>query len=62
MNNHVNESSRRDLPTNMVVDRFILKNNQITVSSRFIFIPNIDVGLPKTGVIFYCVSKTGGYF
>ena len=52
------ESSRRDLLIDMVVDRFIFKNNQITPSHCFTFVPKTGVGLPKKGVIFYCVSLT----
>jgi len=48
------ESSRRDLFIGMVVDRFIFKNNQITLSPCFTFIPKNSVGLPKIGVGFYC--------
>ena len=43
------ESSGPDLFINMVVDRFIFKNNQITLSPSFSFIPVTDVGLPETG-------------
>jgi len=49
------ESSRRDLFIDMVVDRFISKNNQITLSSRFTFIHKTGVVLPKTDVIFCCI-------
>jgi len=48
--------SRRELSINMVIDRFIFKNSQITVFSCFTFIPKTDMGLPKTGIIFYCVK------
>jgi len=44
------ESSQRDLFIDMVVDRFIFKNNQITVYPCFIFIP-------KTELSFYCVKQ-----
>ena len=47
------ESSRRDLFIDMVVRRFIFKNNRITLSDSFTFIPETGVGLPKTGVSFY---------
>jgi len=41
----------------MVVDSFIFKNYQITLSSRFISIPNSSLGQPKTGdFFFYCVA------
>jgi len=40
----------------MVVDRFIFKNNQITLSPCFTFIPKIRTGLPKTGFSFYCAE------
>jgi len=43
------ESSRRDLFIDMVVHRFIFKNNQITLSLCFEVIPKTGVGLPKTG-------------
>jgi len=46
------ESSRRDLFIDMVVRKFTLKNNQITLSPCFTFIPKIRVGL--IGVSFYC--------
>ena len=36
-------------------DRFISKNNQITLFPCFTFIPKTGVGLPKTRVSFYCV-------
>jgi len=54
------ESSRRDLFIDMVVDRLFFKNNQITLSPCFsgtfmyTYIPKSGVGLPKTGVRFYC--------
>ena len=38
----------------MFVDRFILKNNQITISPCFSFIPKTGVGLPQKEVSFYC--------
>jgi len=49
--------SRRDLSINMVIDRFILKNNQITYLFTklficFTFIPKTGIGLSKTGIIF----------
>jgi len=50
------ESSQRDLFIDMVVDRFIFKNNQITLSPSFTFI-SFDVESPKTGVRFYCEKK-----
>jgi len=46
------ESSRRDLFINMVVHRFIFKNNQLTVYPSFTFIPETSEGLPPTGVSF----------
>jgi len=49
------ESSRRDLFINMVVDRFIFKNNQMTLSPCFTFIPKTGMGLPKSGISFYWV-------
>jgi len=59
MNNHMNgeESSRRDLFIDMVVDMFIFKNNEITLSPCFTFIPKIGVGLRKTGVSFHCAGR-----
>jgi len=51
------ESSRRDLFIDMVVDRFIFKNNQITLSPCFTFTPKTRTGLPETGVSFYCVAS-----
>jgi len=47
------ESSRRDLFIDMVFDRFIINNNQITLFPCFAFIPKTGVGLPKTRVRFY---------
>jgi len=47
------ESSRRDLLIDMVVDRFILKNNEITLSPCFSFLPETGVGLPKAGLSFH---------
>jgi len=49
-------SSRRDLFIDVIVDRFILKNNLITLSSCFTFIPKTGVGLHETGISFYCVQ------
>jgi len=46
------ESSRQDLLIDMVVGRFIVKNNQIALSPRFTFKPKTGKGLPKTGVGF----------
>jgi len=45
-------SSRRDLSIDMVFDRFISKNNQITLSPCLIFIPKTGVGLPQAEVRF----------
>jgi len=53
------ETSQGDLFINMVVDRFIFKNNQSTLSC-FTFIPRTSVGLPKTGVSFCCVGAKIG--
>jgi len=47
------ESSRQDLFIDMVVDRFIFKNNQITVSPSLTSIPETGEGLPKTEGSFY---------
>ena len=49
------ESSRRDLSITMIVQTLISKNNLITPVLRFTLIPKTDTGLPKTGIIFYCV-------
>jgi len=46
--------SRRELSINMVIDRSIIKNNQFTLFTCFTFVPKTDMGLPKTGIIFYC--------
>ena len=48
------ESSRRDLFIDMVVDWFIFKHNQITLSPCSTFLPTTVVGLPKTSFKFYC--------
>ena len=48
------ESFRRDLFIDMAVKKFIFKTNLITLLSRFTFMPKRDIGLPKTGIIFYC--------
>jgi len=53
------ESSWRDLFIDVVVDRFILKNNQITLSPYFTFIPKRGEGLPKRGFSFHCVEMGG---
>jgi len=45
-------SSRRDLLIEMVVERFIFKNNEITLSPCFTFIPKTGVRLLKTGLVF----------
>jgi len=47
------ESSRRELFIDMVVDRFVFKNNRITLSPCLTFISKIDRGQTKTGVSFY---------
>jgi len=49
------ESSRRDLFIDMVVDSFIFKNSQMTLSPCFISVPKTGVGLPEIGLSFYCV-------
>ena len=46
--------SRRELSIDMVIDRFISKNNQITVFPCFTFIPKTGMGLSQIG-FFYCV-------
>jgi len=43
--------SRRELSINKVIDRFIFKDNQITLFTCFTVIPGR--GLPKTG-FFFC--------
>jgi len=48
------ESSRRDLIIDMAVDKFIFKNNQITLCPCFNFILKTGVRLPTTWVSFYC--------
>jgi len=45
------ESSRQDLFIDMVVNRYIFKNNQIK-ALLLTFIPKTDMGLPETGVNF----------
>jgi len=50
------EISRRGLFNDMVVDWFILKNNQITLSLCFTFILKTGVGLPETGGYFLLSS------
>jgi len=47
------ESSQRDLFIDVVVDRFILKNNQITLSLCF----TLWCGITLNSISFYCVSK-----
>jgi len=37
----------------MVVDGFIFKNNQITLSPCFTFVPKAGMALPKTGASFF---------
>jgi len=46
------ESSRQDLFIDVVVDRFIFKNNQVTFFPCFNVVPKTDVGQTKTGAIF----------
>jgi len=55
------ESSRRDLSIDEVVDRFISKNNQTTLSLCFTYIPKTGVGLSKTRVSVYCDYATFFY-
>jgi len=43
------KSFRRDIFIDMIDDRFIFKNNQITLTPCFTFI-YFDVELPETGV------------
>ena len=47
--------SRRELSVNVVIHRFIFKNNQITPFPCLTFIPKPGIGLPKTG-FFFCAS------
>jgi len=47
------ESYRRDLFIDMVVDRSIFKNNQITLHPCLTLIPKTGEALLKTGVSFY---------
>jgi len=54
------KSSRRDLFIDIVVDRFIFKNNQITLSPHFTLKPLTRVRPPKIGVSeasFSCAPK-----
>jgi len=63
MNNHINEEWRALDETFSLITfslRFILKNNQITLSPCFTFIPKIGVGLPKTGLVFTVYDTEGG--
>jgi len=46
------ESSGRDLFIDMVVQKFILKNNLMPLLSRFLFMPRTRTGLPKKWNIF----------
>jgi len=41
----------------MVGERFIFKNNQITIYPYFTFMPKAGVGLSKKGVSFYCETR-----
>jgi len=57
------DSSRRDLFLDMVVDRFIFKNNEISLypystPKTEVELPKTVVGLSKTEVTFYCVLFT----
>ena len=45
------ESSRGNLFIDMVVDRFIFKNKQISHSPCFTFIPKTGAGVPETGFL-----------
>jgi len=38
----------------MVIDRFLFRNNQLTLLPCFTFIPKTGIGLPKVGIISYC--------
>jgi len=46
------KSSRRELSVNVVIVRYIGKNNQITLFPCFTLTPKTGVELPKTGIIF----------
>jgi len=46
------ESSRWDLFIDVFVDRFISKNNHITLFPSFTFMPKTGLGLPKTELVF----------
>jgi len=46
--------SRRELSIDMVIDRFISKNNQITVFPCFTFIPKTGMGLSQIGFFLLC--------
>ena len=43
--------SRRELSFNVVMDKFVFQNNQITVFPSFTFIPKTGIELPKTAII-----------
>jgi len=49
--------SRRELSINIVIDRSIFQNNQVTLSPCFTFIPQTNIGLPKTGLCFFTVHN-----
>jgi len=49
--------SRRELSSDVAVDRFIVKNNQITSFPCFTFIPKTGKGLPKLRVCFYSAHR-----
>ena len=51
------ESSQRDFPIDMVVERCIFNNNQITPSPCITVIPKTGMGLPETGVNLYRVRR-----
>jgi len=38
-----------------LIDCFVFKNKHIMLFISFNFIPKTGMGLPKTGIIFYCV-------
>ena len=56
------KTSRRELSINIDIDWFIFKNNQITLSTCFSFIPKTGMGLPNTGIIFYCIKLNNFHF
>ena len=58
--NYQMRRSLRELSIDMVINQGIFKNTQITFFPSFTFIPKTDMGLPKTGISFYCESNAPG--